>query len=119
MALSDLIDTLENADAGDVNDFLGDVFAAIEDSGIEEELQERTGLMLAAVIPALIWQRENEDMTFDEDTVIELFGLESIAQLAQITDLPDALRENLDEYLALPEDGHADALDVFLDTIEA
>lgn len=119
MSLTDLIDTLENADAGDVNDFLGDVFAAIEESGIDEGLQERTGLMLAAVIPVLIWQRENEDATFDEDTVTELFELESIQQLALITDLPDALRENLDEYLAMPEEDHAQAVEVFLNTLEA
>lgn len=104
MPLSILVNTLDNADAEELSAFLEDTFVAIEDSGVEEEWQEHTGLMLAAVVPALVWQRENEDARFDVATIKNHFALDNVIRLYGAPEMPEPLQETLAEYLAsLPE----------------
>jgi hypothetical protein len=100
MPITRLQHVLENADTAEVSDFLGNIFDAVERLKIDEVWMERTGLMLSAIMPALIWERENEDPDFHPERIPQHFTFDNFVRLSRYEDMPKPLRENLAEYLA-------------------
>lgn len=115
MSAEQLIRILNGGDADKVSDFLGDLFEKIEQEEPDPARQENVAMMVSAVIPALIWQREEEGRDFSAAEFDDYFSLDHIAELYENADLPEELGEILAEYLESDsiETTHSEALKTF------
>jgi hypothetical protein len=123
MSLARLIDTLQSAEAEDVSILLEDTFEKIEETETPEEQQEMIAGMVTALIPALIWQKEeDEEMIFTAANIHDYFSFDYIGDLSGNEEIPEPLREEIQQYLDMPEmdkTAHDNSVRAFMSAVEA